>query len=830
MNRFETMPAEHVLAKLGTSPQRGLTEQQVAAARKLQKRTSKNEPKEKSLLKLFLLRLTAGETILAVLLIICMFFLIGLRQGLIALFVYAGYACFSVLFELQAEGILRYHTNRVKPKASVVRDGQILALPFEELVLGDLLFLTKGSVAPCDIRLIESRELVVDQSSLSGPGSILPKDAAELCDGAIFNSGKKNMMFMDSIVVSGEAAGVAVALGEETELVKRLEVVQQPEEKLAVLRQYDPIRQYSYFATVFFTLLTFVLCILRQRPLEEMILAPLFVAFLTFPKSLRAAVTILIARGIRRLAKKGIYIASLASVYKLAETKVFLCEKSQVFTKEYPLIDRVYFKERVANMKTVAYQPFQLLLQGITLCYPKVSGLDSIVDYFTSRDLSLRRVTQNFTLVADKTEESGLYSALFSAGNNRTVTYYLGNFAELLPRCNSIIAADGIHPIGKNNYKKMKAAALEMTKSKERLLCLCMRGDDKTIEGDGYIFVGLLSLRERLRSDAKKLSTAVYDYGMQLVLFADGDNADVKEFAQTIGMQRKNLSILDTRQFDRILDENIRKHTIFTNLTTEQKRRVAKVFAGKQNAVLTMSDLGGGVNISTGESPDSEKIHSDIHLRDSSLLGIVSAVVSCQCICGNIKKYIKHLLILSYSLACVLMAGLFIYGYPLFTISYAFCMLMLGGYVLALLFGEELPRRESFSRTRVDSIFQKWDVLDLFLFTLLNTVILLMGHSADVLRSWTTWRELLIFACCSFTLSQTLRTQGRSFFANPFFHNMQLFFTGISIFGLAAFAFAIIPNIAMPIPMILQCMLVGLLPFALGEGLALLRIVVRKAR
>ena len=187
-------------------------------------------------------------------------------------------------------------------------------------------------------------------------------------------------------------------------------------------------------------------------------------------------------------------------------------------------------------------------------------------------------------------------------------------------------------------------------------------------------------------------------------------------------------------------------------------------------------------------------------------------------------------MILSYSLACTLMAGLFIYGQPLFTISYAFCMLILAGHTLALLFGEELPQRESFARTHVDSLFQKWDILDLLLFTLLNTVLLLMGHSSEVQRNWTTWRELLIFVCCAFTLSQSLRTHGRSFFKSPFFHNMQLFFAGLSLCAMAAFAFAIIPNINMPLPMILQCMIISLCPFVLGELLVIVRLFVRKSR
>ncbi|MBD1536885.1 HAD-IC family P-type ATPase [Pseudarthrobacter sp. NKDBFgelt] len=235
--------------------------------------------------------------------------------------------------EVRAEAALDALHSLVRTRAVVVRDGQRLEVPSEDLVPGDLVLLEAGDKVPADLRLVRLSGLRADESALTGESEAVAKDEVVLPPTTPV-ADRRNMVYSGTLVTAGTGAGVVVAIGGETELgeIHRLMGAVQP----VATPLTQKLARFSMTLTVAILALaavTFLAGVARGQEPAQMFTAAVALAVGAIPEGLPAAVTVTLAIGVRRMARRRAVVRRLPVVETLGSTTVICSDKTGTFTE-----------------------------------------------------------------------------------------------------------------------------------------------------------------------------------------------------------------------------------------------------------------------------------------------------------------------------------------------------------------------------------------------------------------------------------------------------------------------------------------------------------------
>src|SRR5213080_4927646 len=236
--------------------------------------------------------------------------------------------------EYRAERSLEALKNLAAPKAHILREGGVVAVPSRELVPGDVVVLAAGDRIPADARLLEVASLRVNEASLTGESQPVSK-AIEPLPRDSFVGDRKNMVFMGTAVEGGRGKAVVVETGMATELGKIAGLVQQEtKEETPLQKQLDRLGRQIGIAILSAAALIFGIGVLRDpRHIELMFLTAVGLAVAAIPEGLPAIVTISLALGLQRMIRRGALIRKLPAVEALGAASVICSDKTGTLTK-----------------------------------------------------------------------------------------------------------------------------------------------------------------------------------------------------------------------------------------------------------------------------------------------------------------------------------------------------------------------------------------------------------------------------------------------------------------------------------------------------------------
>ncbi|MBN1831789.1 MAG: cation-transporting P-type ATPase [Deltaproteobacteria bacterium] len=235
--------------------------------------------------------------------------------------------------EARAMKAIEALANAMVSEATVVRDGEKQRIPSQLLVPGDLVLLQSGDKVPADMRLIKTRELQVDESALTGE-SVPVQKAEEKLDPDMVIGDRRNMAYSSTLVTYGSGQGVVVATGDRTEigrinrLIASADVLETPLTKK--IHHFSSILLYAILAMA---ALTFVVGFLRGQDMVEIFMASVALAVGAIPEGLPAAITITLAIGVSRMARRNAIIRKLPAVETLGSTMVICSDKTGTLTQ-----------------------------------------------------------------------------------------------------------------------------------------------------------------------------------------------------------------------------------------------------------------------------------------------------------------------------------------------------------------------------------------------------------------------------------------------------------------------------------------------------------------
>ncbi|MCR3921885.1 MAG: HAD-IC family P-type ATPase, partial [Firmicutes bacterium] len=342
---------EQTLQELDVNRSTGLSHEEVEKRlAKYGKNKLQGKPK-KSFLSLFLAQLQ--DMLIYVLLgaAVITFIIHEYVDAIIILLVVVLNAIIGVVQEYKAEKAIAALQQMTSPKALVRRNGQVEEINSEAIVPGDLILIDAGRLIPADLRLIESANLQIEESALTGESVASEKDADNLHHNRKTPIGdKSNMAFMSTLATYGRGEGVVVATGMNTEVGKIAQILDEDHVELTPLqKRLEELGRTLGFLAIGICVLIFVIALLQKRELFEMFLTAISLAVAAIPEGLVAIVAIVLALGVTRMSKINAIVKKLPAVETLGSVNIICSDKTGTLTQNKMTVVKSYTSERVTQ-------------------------------------------------------------------------------------------------------------------------------------------------------------------------------------------------------------------------------------------------------------------------------------------------------------------------------------------------------------------------------------------------------------------------------------------------------------------------------------------------
>ena len=603
-------------------------------------------------------------------------------------------AVVGFLQETKAEKSIEALSRMVTTEATVRRDGRKLRIHSEDLVPGDVVLLQSGDRVPADLRLFLVRNLHVDESALTGESLPVPKHPDPLVLDTILAE-RKNIAYAGTLITSGQAESVVWGIGDQTETGRISRLISSAVELSTPLTK--KIAQFSKLMLRVILALaaaTFVLGIARGEKAEDMFMAAVALAVGAIPEGLPAAVTIVLAIGVARMAKRRAIIRKLPAVETLGSTTVICSDKTGTLTENQRTVTEILAGGKTYQVTGAGYEPAgELRLGGEAVNLPDHPALTECLragvlcnDSQLTREDGQRKVqgdpTEAALLVA--AEKGGLIHAdthrdspvldsipfesehMFRATLHDTrtgrVIYKVGALERLLERCADALGEENsLVPLDKAAVHR---AAEEMAARGLRILALARRHMDPghdTLEhahvAESLTFLGLQGMMDPPRPEAIISVRKCQQAGIAVKMITGDHLVTARAVARQIGLMGNEddgkLVTLSGRELEKISDAQLpevaERTAVFARVAPEQKLRLVKALQARGHVVamtgdgvndapaLKQADIGVAMGI-TGT--DVAKSAAAMILTDDNFASIEAAVEEGRGVFDNLVKFI----------------------------------------------------------------------------------------------------------------------------------------------------------------------------------------------
>ena len=576
-------------------------------------------------------------------------------------------AIMGTVQEAKAEKSIDALKKMSTPVAKVKREGNIITVPSEEIVIGDIIILEAGNYVPADCRIIKSYNLKIEESSLTGETIPILKDENVKLKGDCNIGDMVNMAFGTTIITNGSAEAVVVETGMNTKVGKIANMIINDESpETPIQKKLGQIGKTLGIGCLIICAIIFIIGILKKIPVIEMFMTSVGLAVAAIPEGLPAIVTIVLSIGVTKLAKHNSIIRKLPAVETLGSSSVICTDKTGTLTKNE--MNVVEYED--ANMKKI-----DLILELGTMCTDvqiqnngKILGDPTeiaIVEGANSIYKNRSELYSKYPKINEIPFDSNrkLMSTIHKFNNKyRIITK--GAPDVLLERCTKYYNngnIESLNYIKRNNLKSrnenLADKALRVIGVAYIDLDILPKSLDANFIENNLIFVGFIGMIDPPREGVKESIKQCKEAGIKIAMITGDHIATAKAIANDLGILRKNDLCITGKELDQIsqkdLEKNIMKYSVFARVTPEHKVKIVKAFQST-GAVVAMT--GDGVNdapalknadigISMGlNGTDVAKNASDMVLADDNFSTIVEAVKYGRNIFDNIKKAVHFLI------------------------------------------------------------------------------------------------------------------------------------------------------------------------------------------
>jgi len=519
-------------------------------------------------------------------------------------------------------------------KAKVIRDGALTDIDTEEVVIGDIIILVSGTKVPADAKLLESYNLTVDESSLTGESIPVELDAeADTPENAPLGE-RKNFVFAGTVVKHGEGKGVVVATGKNTELGKIVGIAKEIKEPKTPLQ--IAMKQLSGFLVwfaIFFSALIPILGIMRNPDQwKDMILTGLALSFATIPEELPIIITMALGIGGYELSKQKAIVKKARAAETLGSVTVIATDKTGTITANKMEVVRVWPEEKKVEICKAALSAMPKFLPDST---------DQAIAIYAEKFVSpvgIGKILKEYGF-----EKGVRVRSILREAEDGEVLYSTGAPEELIE--------PGIDEAFSSEAKKVLD---EETEKGRRVIGYAVNSK----------FLGLISLEDPPLPEVPKAIRACHDAKIKVKMITGDYPKTAKSIAEQVGIISDSKVILGKdidSMNDEELEESVKFASVFARTTPQHKYRIVKALQ-KNGEVVSVT--GDGINdvlalkeadigIAMGlRGTDVAKEAADMILADDNFATITNGIWEGRKIFDNLTKGVRYYL--SCKLALVL--------------------------------------------------------------------------------------------------------------------------------------------------------------------------------
>ena len=591
----------------------------------------------------------------------------------IIMFVVILNAVLGVIQESKAEKAIEALKEMTAATSKVLRDGKMVTVKSEELVVGDVIILEAGDAVPADARIIESNSLKCEEAALTGES--VPSEKHDVVlrageNGDVPLGDRANMVYMGSTVVYGRGKAVITATGMETEMGKIATALSNVvEEKTPLQVKLSQLSKILTWLVLGICVFIFAFNVIRSgdfgiESLLDTFIVAVSLAVAAIPEGLAAVVTIVLSMGVTKMSKRSAVIRKLTAVETLGCTEVICSDKTGTLTQN---------KMTVTDFRSANKE---LLATAMTLCSdaePDESGNAvgeptecALVNFATKSGILKPEVSVKQPRIGKDPLDSmrKMMTTVHKTSDGKIIQYTKGAPDELLRRCTKIITENGIEPLTDKKRAEILAQNKEMADKALRVLAAACRMHDsepaeytsEALERD-LIFVGLCGMIDPVRPEVLDAIKACKTAGIRPIMIT-GDHKDTAvAIALELGIITDPSQAITGAELDSLSDEEFERavdyYSVYARVQPEHKVKIVSAWKkrGKITAMtgdgvndapsIKTADIGIGMGI-TGT--DVTKNVADMILADDNFATIVYAVEEGRKIYSNIRKAIQFLL------------------------------------------------------------------------------------------------------------------------------------------------------------------------------------------
>ena len=616
--------------------------------------------------------------------------------------------------EYRAEKAIKSLRGMLMPISIVIRDGKEKEVPSRDIVPGDILLLRNGEKVPADCIIIEEKELLVNESILTGESSEVEKLAVK----SEQKYSEKNTLFMGSFIVNGKCLAKVIHTGMNTKFGSIASMISTAEKELPLQNKVNKISKYMAIIAIVFSVLTGLFMIFVSPPSKNLVIDALILmialAVSAFPEGFPVVLITALAKGVYSMAQKNAIVNRMSIIETLGETTVICSDKTGTITKGEMTVSKILADNHLINITGTGFEGkgdflidnkkinvqkddvLSLLIKSSIICNDariERTGEDNLYNIngtpteasllIMAAKANMHREDLNFKIIEEMPFDSKrkMMSVLCELNKEKYV-FSKGAPEVLLTKCKKIQKEGGEFTLTGKGRENILNISNDLASDSLRTLAIAYKkvsSFDKDHFEEDLIFLGLVGMEDPPREEVKESISLCIRAGISVKMITGDNKETALAISRKIGLRGRVIEGKDLDKMTEIeLSKIVNEIVVFARVRPEHKLMIVKAL--KLNGeIVTMT--GDGVNdapalkeahigVAMGKNgTDVSREVADLTLKDDNFATIVIAIREGRTIFKNIRKFI------SYQLSC----------------NYAELMILFFGVLLAPFLGWQIP-------------------------------------------------------------------------------------------------------------------------------------------